>query len=89
MKTTCHSEYGTLQSVFIKKAADAFVSQAIISQQWKELNFLGEPDFVSAQNEYVGKSSSNTRRNVFKYTVLISAPIKSRTNLLLIDTLNL
>ena len=52
MKTTCHSEYGTLQSVFIKKAADAFVSQAIISQQWKELNFLGEPDFVSAQNEY-------------------------------------
>ena len=52
MKMTCHSEYGTLQSVFIKKAADAFVSQVAIRQQWKELNFLGEPDFVSAQNEY-------------------------------------
>jgi len=52
MKTTCQSEYGTLQSVFIKKADDAFVDQATISHQWKELNFLGEPDFHSAQNEY-------------------------------------
>ena len=52
MKTTCQSEYGTLQSVFIKKANDAFVDQATISHQWKELNFLGEPDFHNAQNEY-------------------------------------
>lgn len=52
MKTTCQSEYGTLQSVFIKKANDAFVDQATISHQWKELNFLGEPDFHKAQNEY-------------------------------------
>jgi len=52
MKTTCQSEYGTLQSVFIKKADDAFVDQATISHQWKELNFLGEPDFHNAQNEY-------------------------------------
>ena len=52
MKTTCQSEYGTLQSVFIKKVDDSFVDQATISHQWKELNFLGEPDFHNAQNEY-------------------------------------
>jgi N-dimethylarginine dimethylaminohydrolase len=52
MNLTCQSEYGTLQSVFIKKATDAFVDQATIAKQWKELNFLSEPDFLIAQNEY-------------------------------------
>ncbi len=52
MNLTCQSEYGTLQSVFIKKATDAFVNQTTIASQWKELNFLGEPDFLIAQNEY-------------------------------------
>ncbi len=52
MNLTCQSEYGTLQSVFIKKANDAFVDQATIAKQWKELNFLSEPNFLIAQNEY-------------------------------------
>ncbi|MFM9837373.1 MAG: dimethylarginine dimethylaminohydrolase family protein [Cyclobacteriaceae bacterium] len=52
MNLTCQSEYGTLQSVFIKKATDAFVDQTTIAKQWKELNFLSEPDFLIAQNEY-------------------------------------
>jgi N-dimethylarginine dimethylaminohydrolase len=52
MNLTCQSEYGMLQSVFIKKATDAFVDQATIAKQWKELNFLSEPDFLIAQNEY-------------------------------------
>ncbi len=52
MKLTCQSEYGALQSVFIKKAEDAFVNQSVVSQQWKELNFLSEPDFEIALNEY-------------------------------------
>lgn len=52
MKITCQSEYGTLQTVFIKKAADAFVNQDAIHQQWKDLNFVSEPDFIRAQNEY-------------------------------------
>ena len=52
MNITCQSEYGTLQSVFIKKAADAFVDASTIRQQWQELNFLSEPDFQQAQNEY-------------------------------------
>jgi N-dimethylarginine dimethylaminohydrolase len=53
MNLTCQSEYGTLQSVFIKKVADAFVDQQTISNQWKELNFLSEPDFKIAQSEYL------------------------------------
>lgn len=52
MNLTCQSEYGTLQSVFIKKAADAFVDASTIRQQWQALNFLSEPDFQQAQNEY-------------------------------------
>ncbi len=52
MNLTCQSEYGTLQSVFIKKAADAFVDASTIRQQWQELNFVSEPDFQQAQNEY-------------------------------------
>jgi N-dimethylarginine dimethylaminohydrolase len=53
MKLTCQSEYGTLQSVFIKNVADAFVDQSTISKEWKELDFLGEPDFKIAQSEYL------------------------------------
>ena len=52
MNLTCQSEYGTLQSVFIKNVVDAFVDQSTISKEWKELNFLGEPDFKIAQSEY-------------------------------------
>lgn len=53
MNLTCQSEYGTLQSVFIKNVANAFVDQSTISKEWKELNFLGEPDFNIAQSEYL------------------------------------
>ncbi|MCX8492122.1 MAG: arginine deiminase family protein [Cyclobacteriaceae bacterium] len=52
MNLTCQSEYRTLQSVFIKNVADAFVDQQTISKEWKELNFLSEPVFEGAQNEY-------------------------------------
>ncbi len=52
MNLTCQSEYGTLQSVFLKNSTDAFIDQASIAKQWKELNFLGEPDIVIAKNEY-------------------------------------
>ena len=53
MNLTCQSEYGTLQSVFIKNVVDAFGDQSTISKEWKELNFLGEPDFKIAQSEYL------------------------------------
>jgi N-dimethylarginine dimethylaminohydrolase len=51
MKLTCQSEYGTIKSVFIKKATDAFVDQATVAKQWQALNFLSEPDFSIAQKE--------------------------------------
>jgi N-dimethylarginine dimethylaminohydrolase len=52
MKKTCHSEIGKLNSVFIKKAVDAFQHDALISAQWKELNFLSKPDFEKSKSEY-------------------------------------
>jgi N-dimethylarginine dimethylaminohydrolase len=52
MKKTCHSEIGKLKSVFIKKAEDAFQNDALISAQWKDLNFLAKPDFEKSKSEY-------------------------------------
>jgi N-dimethylarginine dimethylaminohydrolase len=55
--TTCHSEYGLLKSLFIKRAADAFSSDAIIDRDWKRLNFLSRPDWAAAGTEYAGFES--------------------------------
>jgi N-dimethylarginine dimethylaminohydrolase len=54
MKSTCHSEYGKLKSIFIKQAADAFVNDDHINQYWRELNFLSKPEFNQALLEYSG-----------------------------------
>ena len=51
-KYTCHSEYGKLKSVFIKKVKDAFVNDSKINAQWKALNYLGKPDLNTAIEEY-------------------------------------
>lgn len=52
MKLTHHSEYGTLKLVYLKSASAALVNQESIAQQWKDLNYLGMPDFESSVNEY-------------------------------------
>lgn len=52
MKTTYHSEYLKLQSVYIKSAKNAFVSQDNLNKQWKDLNYLEQPHFDSAIREY-------------------------------------
>lgn len=52
MKSTSHSEYLKLQSVFIKSADNAFISQIELNNQWKGLNYLERPDFDNAINEY-------------------------------------
>jgi N-dimethylarginine dimethylaminohydrolase len=52
MTATCHSEFGKLKSLFIKQAADAFISDAQIEKEWKVLNYLGIPDFIKAKNEF-------------------------------------
>jgi len=52
MKATSHSEYLKLQKVFIKPALNAFVSQSHVNHQWKDLNYLEQPDFDVAIEEY-------------------------------------
>lgn len=48
---TCHSEYGIIKTIFIKKALDAFRGQEKIDAEWKTLNFLSAPDFKVALTE--------------------------------------
>ena len=52
MKSTHHTEYLKLQSVLIKPVINAFVSQSHLNDQWKDLNYLGQPDFEISVNEY-------------------------------------
>ncbi len=49
---SAHSESGKLKSLFIKKAASAFIDDAHISQHWEALNYLGKPDITKALAEY-------------------------------------
>lgn len=49
---TSHAEYGLIQSLILKHARDAFQDRETISKQWKELNFLSEPDLEGATREY-------------------------------------
>lgn len=52
MKTTYNSEYFPLQSVYIKPVSNAFVSEALLSEQWDKLNYLSKPEFDKALEEY-------------------------------------
>ena len=52
MITTTQSDYGTIKSIFIKNVNDAFLNDATIDKQWKELNFLSKPDLTKARQEY-------------------------------------
>jgi len=52
MKTTHHSEYLKLKSVFLKPASHAFVSEELLMKQWSNLNYLSQPDYKKALDEY-------------------------------------
>lgn len=52
MNFTSHSETGKIKSLFIKNAQHAFISDAHIEIQWKDLNYLSKPDFSNALLEY-------------------------------------
>jgi N-dimethylarginine dimethylaminohydrolase len=52
MKTTCHSEYGRIVTVMLKKAGDAFIDDRTLSDQWKPLNFLSKPDVSGSASQY-------------------------------------
>lgn len=52
MKLTCHSDVGTIKSIFVKKAKDAFLDEDTLSSQWRSLNFLDKPDLNTSIKEY-------------------------------------
>ena len=52
MSETCHSDIGKIKSVFIKRAAQAFLNEAHLEQYWKKLNYLGKPEIAEANKEY-------------------------------------
>lgn len=64
MKTTHHSEYLKLQSVFIKPVKNAFVSDSHLGEQWQPLNYLSRPDFDSALEEYKTFQEYFTNNNI-------------------------
>ena len=59
-RTTHHSEYLKLASVYIKTVNEAFESDNILENQWNELNYLSKPDFNAALKEY------DTFESIFK-----------------------
>ncbi|MBO3698644.1 dimethylarginine dimethylaminohydrolase family protein [Roseivirga sp. E12] len=61
---TCHSEYGTLKSLWIKPASEAFLNQATLQTQWEELNYLGEPIFQEALIEYEAFQSHFVKQDI-------------------------
>lgn len=63
-KTTHHSEYLKLSSVYIKSAKDAFQSDSLLENQWEELNYLSQPDFNSALKEYENFESIFIQNNI-------------------------
>lgn len=52
MSKTNHSEVGKIETIYIKRASQAFISQAKIDREYEELNYLGKPDFEKAKSEY-------------------------------------
>jgi N-dimethylarginine dimethylaminohydrolase len=49
---SAHSEFGKLKSLFIKKAAAAFISDVHVTEHWEALNYLGKPTIEKAFAEY-------------------------------------
>ena len=52
MKTTYHSEYLKLNTVFIKPVKNAFISEQVLKEQWRAHNFLDQPDYKTTLVEY-------------------------------------
>jgi N-dimethylarginine dimethylaminohydrolase len=52
VKKTCHSEYGTLESILLNRVSNSFVSEGLIREQWERLGYLHAPDYRLALAEY-------------------------------------
>jgi len=57
MKLTCHSEVGLIKSLYLKDVSSAFINQEHINAYWEKLNYLGAPDYETAQKEYLSFQS--------------------------------
>lgn len=64
MRITNHSEFLKLESVFIKSAKNAFISQNSLNAQWKDLNYLEAPNFDKALHEYLEFETLLIRANI-------------------------
>ena len=64
IKKTYHSEYLTLESVFLKTAEDAFRSEEALANQWQTLNYLSKPSFKKSIEEYENFKSLFTTKNI-------------------------
>lgn len=50
---SCHSEYGKIKTVFLKRPDDAFIEQKFIDSQWEELNYISPPEMHRAAEEFI------------------------------------
>jgi N-dimethylarginine dimethylaminohydrolase len=52
-KLTAHSEYGKLNTIFIKHVREGFMNDEKTAAEWKKLNFLSRPNWKAANAQYV------------------------------------
>jgi len=52
MRATCHSEYGRIKSIMLKRAEAAFIDDKTLEKQWQPLRFLSKPHFEESLKEY-------------------------------------
>jgi arginine deiminase len=52
MEYGCRSMVGKIKSILLKHPRDAFISEENIRTQWRELNYMSEPDYKNALTEY-------------------------------------
>ncbi|CAI8350123.1 MAG: N(G),N(G)-dimethylarginine dimethylaminohydrolase [Flavobacterium sp. SCGC AAA160-P02] len=64
MKETYHSEYLTLESVYLKTAKNSFQSEKYLANQWKALKYLSKPNYEKALQEYEIFNSFFTGKNI-------------------------
>jgi N-dimethylarginine dimethylaminohydrolase len=48
----CQSMIGALRAVLLKRPQEAFTDQRRIAEQWRALNYFGEPDFETACDQH-------------------------------------
>ena len=52
MEYGCRSMVGKIKSILLKHPREAFITEENIRTQWRELNYVGEPDYRKALTEY-------------------------------------